>query len=142
MTLTIPVFEHWAWPWDVWTLHCAYLLAAMLVTVHYIPQVQRAWRFPQATLTAHSLLTWSVWTLCSIISCTYGLFVLHNLVFLFVVSADLVGRCTMVALILRAQVLRRQRVDRRAHTAAGVCAVALKTKQPCLQVSPELNYIK
>jgi len=89
-------------------LHLAYLLAAMLVAVHYIPQIQRCWRFPAATLTAHSLSTWSVWTLCSAVSCTYGLFVLHNLVFLIVVSADFVGRLTMVILIVRAHVVARR----------------------------------
>ncbi|HTD90652.1 MAG TPA: hypothetical protein VK663_08315, partial [Burkholderiales bacterium] len=79
----------------------------ILVAVHYIPQIQRGWRFPSATLTAHSLSTWLVWALCSAVSCTYGLFVLHNLVFMIVVSADFVGRLTMVILIVRAHTIAR-----------------------------------
>lgn len=99
----IPVTEQWTWPWPEWTLHAAYLMAAMMVAVHYVPQLRCAWRYPEATVKAHALSTWLVWTLCSAVSCTYGVFVLHNLVFLIVVGLDLLGRFAMVMLIVRAR---------------------------------------
>lgn len=64
MSLTRPVLEHWAWPWAPWTLHALYLFSGMLIAAHYVPQLQRAWRFPAATAAAQSLSTWIVWTLC------------------------------------------------------------------------------
>lgn len=111
---TIPVFEQWTWPWPAWTLHGAYLAAALLVAVHYVPLLQRSWRFPGATAKAHALRTWLAWTLCSTVSCTYGLFALHNLIFLIVVGLDLAGRIAMVMLIVRARRLT-QREARPAH---------------------------
>lgn len=108
MMPSLLVLEHWSWPLAPWTLHAAYLLAAMLVAVHYVPQLRCAWRHPDATRNAHSLRTWVVWSLCSVVSCAYGACVLHNLVFLLVVSADFLGRFAMVLLILRARLLGRQ----------------------------------
>lgn len=103
--MTIVVFEHWTWPWSAWTLHVAYLASGIVIAVHYVPQVVRAWRFPLETLAAQSLVAWSVWTLCRAIAFVYGLFVIHDLVFLLVVAADILGRLAMVALILRAHAL-------------------------------------
>lgn len=108
MMSSLVVLEHWSWPWAPWTLHAAYLLAALLVAVHYVPQLRCAWRHPDATRTAHSLRTWAVWSICSAVSCAYGVFVLHNAVFLMVVSADFLGRFGMVLLILRARWRRRE----------------------------------
>lgn len=105
MPLTIPVLESWTWPWPTWMLHVAYLLSGLLIAVHYLPQLRRAWRFPAATLAAQSLSTWSVWTLCRGVAFTYGVFVLHDLVFLLVVGADLFGRFAMVTLIVRARAI-------------------------------------
>lgn len=105
MTPTIPILEQWTWPLPDWTLHGAYLAAAVLVAAHYVPLLRRGWQFPDATTKAHSLYTWLVWTFFSAVSCTYGLFMLHNLIFLIVVSLDLLGRFTMVMLIVRARVL-------------------------------------
>lgn len=106
-TPSLLVLEQWSWPWPPWTLHAAYLLAAMLVALHYVPQLRCAWRHPAATRTAHSLRTWVVWSMCSAVSCAYGVFVLHNLVFLMVVSADFLGRFGMVLFIVRAHLLGR-----------------------------------
>lgn len=105
MPLNIPVLESWTWPWPATTLHVAYLLSGLLIAMHYLPQLRRAWRFPAATLAAQSLLTWSVWTLCRAVAFSYGVFVLHDLVFLIVVGADMFGRLAMVAMILRAHAL-------------------------------------
>jgi hypothetical protein len=105
MSLSIPVLESWTWPWAESTLHIAYLLSGMLVALHYVPQLQRAWRFPEATLTAQSLSTWSVWTACRVVALTYGLFVIHDLLFLLVVAADIAGRLAMVVTILRAHAI-------------------------------------
>lgn len=105
MPLTVPVLESWNWPWPASTLHAAYLLSGVLIALHYVPQLRRAWRFPEATLTAQSLSTWSVWTACRVIALAYGLFVIHDLLFLVVVGADLLGRLAMVATILRAHAI-------------------------------------
>ena len=107
MTLTVPVLEHWSWPWATWTLHAAYMLSGLLIAAHYAPQIRRAWHFPAATAAAQSLSTWTVWTLCRAVAFTYGVFVLHDLVFLIVVGADILGRLTMVVLIVRAQIFTR-----------------------------------
>lgn len=116
MSLTIPVFEHWTWPWAPWTLHALYLFSGMMIALHYLPQLRRAWRFPAATAAAQSLLTWTVWTLCRAVALLYCVFVLHDLVFLIVVSADILGRLAMVMLIVRARVITRgmRRFGRRA----------------------------
>jgi len=108
MTPSLLVLEHWSWPWAPWTLHAAYLLAALLVAVHYVPQLRCAWRHPDAVCNGHSLQTWMVWAMCSGVSCAYGVFMLHNLVFLLVVSADFLGRVSMVLLILRARMLNHE----------------------------------
>lgn len=105
MVLTIPVLEHWTWPWPPWTLHAAYLISGLLIALHYAPQIRRAWRHPAATAAAQSLLTWTVWTLCRAVAFTYGVFILHDLVFLVVVGADMLGRVTMVLLIVRARAI-------------------------------------
>lgn len=105
MSLTIPVLQSWAWPWSASTLHAAYLMSGLLIALHYVPQLRRAWCFPEATLAAQSLSTWLVWTACRGIALAYGLFVLHDLVFLLVVGADMVGRLAMVGAILRAHAI-------------------------------------
>jgi hypothetical protein len=105
MPLTVPVLEDWTWPWSVLTLHVAYLISGMLIAVQYLPQLRRAWCFPLATLVAQSLSTWTVWTVCRAVAFTYGLFVLHDLAFLVVVGADMVGRLAMVGLVIRAHVI-------------------------------------
>lgn len=105
MPLTVPVLESWTWPWSASTLHAAYLLSGMLVALHYVPQLRRAWRHPEATLTAQSLSTWSVWTACRAVALAYGLFVIHDLLFLVVVGADLLGRAAMVGTIVRAHAI-------------------------------------
>lgn len=106
MPLTIPVLESWTWPWPILTLHMAYLLSGLLIAVNYVPQMLRAWRFPAATLTAQSLAAWSIWTLCRAVAFTYGVFVVHDLVFLLVVGADLFGRVAIVVLIVRARAIQ------------------------------------
>jgi hypothetical protein len=105
MPLNVSVLETWTWPWPVATLHMAYLMSGLLIALHYVPQLQRAWCFPAATLAAQSLSTWSVWTLCRAVAFIYGLFVLHDLVFLLVVGADMFGRLGMVVLIVRAHAI-------------------------------------
>jgi hypothetical protein len=105
MSLTIPVLESWTWPWSASTLHIAYLLSGMLIALHYVPQLRRAWFFPEATLTAQSLSTWSVLTACRAVALAYGLFVIHDLLFLLVVGADILGRLAMVGTILRAHAI-------------------------------------
>ena len=105
MPLTIPVLETWIWPWPALTLHVAYLVSGLLIAAHYLPQLRRAWRCPCATREAQSLSTWLVWTLCRAVAFTYGIFVLHDLVFLVVVGADMFGRLAMVGLIARAHLI-------------------------------------
>ena len=105
MPLTIPVLEWCVWPWPIWTLHTAYLLSGVIIAGHYVPQVRRAWCFPAATLVAQSLSTWTAWTLCRAVAFAYGVFVLHDMVFLLVVGADILGRMIMVGLIVRAHVI-------------------------------------
>ena len=102
MPLTIPVLEGWIWPWPTGTMHAAYLLSGLLIAVHYVPQVRRAWQFPAATLAAQSLSTWCVWTLCRAVAFLYGVFILHDLLFLVVVGDDMIGRLAIVGLIVRA----------------------------------------
>lgn len=109
-TNTIPVLETWTWPWPIWTLHLAYLLSGLLIALHYIPQVRLAWARPEATRLAQSLVTWCVWTLCRAIAFIYGMYVVHDLVFLLVVGSDLLGRSVMVALIVRANLLHITRI--------------------------------
>src|SRR5688572_17102992 len=122
MPATQPVLESCTWPWPIWTLHAAYLLSGLLIAVHYVPQLRRAWQFPEATLAAQSLSTWAVWTLCRAVAFTYGVVVLHDLVFLLVVGADMLGRLAMVALILRAHAISAGSTarDRRAAHGPGV----------------------
>lgn len=103
MQLTVPVFESWSWPWPEWTLHAVYLFSGLLIAAHYGPQIRRAWLFPAATLAAQSLSTWMVWTSCRVVAFLYGVFVVHDLLFLVAVGADILGRVVMVLLILRAQ---------------------------------------
>jgi hypothetical protein len=103
--MTFPVLENWTWPWSDLTLHVAYLVSGLLIAVQYIPQLQRAWCFPLATLVAQSLSTWTVWTLCRAVAFIYGIFVLHDLVLLVVVGADMFGRLAMMGLIIRAHVI-------------------------------------
>jgi hypothetical protein len=105
MPLTIPVLESWTWPWSTLTLHVAYLLSGLLIAVNYVPQLRRAWNYPEATIAAQSLSSWSVWTLCRAVAFTYGMFVLHDLVFLIVVGADMFGRFAVVMLIVRAHAI-------------------------------------
>ena len=121
--MTIPILESWAWPWPIATLHAAYLLSGLLIAVHYVPQLRRAWRFPAETRAAQSLATWTVWTICRAVAFTYGVFVLHDLVFLLVVGADLCGRFAIVALIVRAHAMpaagaRAERRPRPSHRTA------------------------
>jgi hypothetical protein len=73
--------------------------------VNYVPQLRRAWNYPEATIAAQSLSSWSVWTLCRAVAFTYGMFVLHDLVFLIVVGADMFGRFAVVMLIVRAHAI-------------------------------------
>lgn len=107
MSLTIPVLEHWLWPWPAWTLHALYLFCGMVIAIHYVPQALCAWRYPAATAAAQSLTTWTVWTLCRTSALAYGIYVLHDLLFIIVVAADILGRTTMVALIVRARLRAR-----------------------------------
>lgn len=109
MQLTVPVFESWSWPWPEWTLHLIYLFSGSLIAAHYLPQLRLAWSFPAATLAAQSLASWTVWTLCRVVAFGYGVFVVHDLLFLVVVGADIAGRGAMVGLILRAHALARAR---------------------------------
>jgi hypothetical protein len=102
MPITIPILESWIWPWPAVSLHAAYLASGLLIALHYVPQLQCALRFPHATRVAQSLSTWLVWTLCRVVAFLYGVFVLHDLVFLVVVGADVVGRFAMLGLIVRA----------------------------------------
>jgi hypothetical protein len=105
MPLTIPVLTSWTWPWPAWTLHLAYLASGLLIAAHYLPLLRRAWQYPAATATAQPLLTWSVWTLCRAVAFTYGVFELHDLVFLTVVGTDLLGRIGVAVLVVRAQAI-------------------------------------
>lgn len=105
MPMTVPVLETWIWPWPIWTLHLAYLFSGLLFALHYLPQIRLAWHHPGATRTAQSLVTWFVWTLCRVVGLAYGVYVVHDLFFVLVISADLLGRFVMVALIARANLL-------------------------------------
>jgi hypothetical protein len=106
MPLTIPILDGFTWPWPPVTLHLGYLLSGLLIAAHYLPQLRRAWRCPGATREAQSLSTWIVWTLCRSVAFIYGIYVLHDLVFLVVVGADMLGRLAMVALIVRARTIK------------------------------------
>lgn len=125
MSLTVPVLESWTWPWSVTTLHAAYLLSGLLIALHYCPQLRRAWRFPEATLVAQSLSTWAVWTACRGVALAYGLFVIHDLVFLLVVGADMLGRLAMLGTIVRAHVIAADNVqpEKRAPAPPSVPAI-------------------
>jgi hypothetical protein len=107
VTLTLPIFEDWTWPLAAWTLHALYLASGILIALHYAPQIRLAWLNHAATAVAQSLSTWITWTLCRVVAFTYGVFVLHDLVFLIVVGADILGRLAMVGLIMRARLLAR-----------------------------------
>jgi hypothetical protein len=101
----IQILEDWAWPWSASTLSASYLVSGVLITANYVPQLRRAWRFPVATVAAQSLSSWSMWTLCRAVAFTYGVLVLHDLVFLIIVGADMFGRFAIVMLILRAHAI-------------------------------------
>ncbi len=103
--MTVPILKSWTWPWTAWTLHALYLASGLVIALHYVPQIRLAWRHPRATATAQSLSTWSVWTLCRLVALAYAVFVIHDLLFLLVVSADIVGRVMMVILIIRAHLI-------------------------------------
>ncbi len=98
------------WPWSAASLHWAYFMSGLIIAAQYLPLLRRAWGQPEATATAQSLQTWAVWTGCRTVAFIYGLFILHDLLFLLVVGLDLVGRLAMAALILRARWLVRLRV--------------------------------
>jgi hypothetical protein len=72
---------------------------------NYAPQLRRAWLHPEATLAAQSLSTWCAWPSCGSVAFAYGVFIVHDVVFLVVVGADLIGRFALVALIVRAHAL-------------------------------------
>lgn len=107
--LRIEAFPHAVWPLPIETLHWAYLLSGLLIAAHYAPLLQRAWRHVEATATAQSLSTWAVWTGCRAVALAYGVFVVHDLLFVCVVGADVCGRLAMAALILRARMYVRLR---------------------------------
>lgn len=106
--LRIEAFPDAVWPWSIETLHWAYLISGLLIVAHYGPLLRRAWLHTEATATAQSLLTWSVWTACRLVAFSYGVFVLHDAVFLTVVGADVTGRLAMAVLIVRARHLHRR----------------------------------
>jgi hypothetical protein len=118
--LHIEVFAGAQWPLPEYTLHWAYLISGLLIASHYLPLLRRAWRHPEATAAAQPLSTWAVWTLCRMVAFTYGLFILHDLVFLIVVGADIAGRFAMALLIVRARWLLARR---QAQMAAGAVLV-------------------
>jgi hypothetical protein len=95
------------WPFPSLTLHWAYLVAGLLIASHYVPLLKRAWFHPAATAIAQPLSTWAVWTACRLVAFTYGMFILHDLVFLIVTGADVLGRPAMAFLIVRARRLER-----------------------------------
>lgn len=101
--IRIDVFSDAQWPLPVETLHWAYLVSGLLIAAHYVPLLLRAWRHVEATATAQSLATWAVWSACRMVALAYAIFVLHDLLFLIVVGADVAGRLAMVTLILRAR---------------------------------------
>lgn len=103
MPMTIPFLETWTWPWPIWTLRVMYLFSGLVFALHYVPQIRLAWRHPEATRTAQSLATWCVWTLCRVVALAYGVCVVHDLFFVLVISADLLGRFVIVALVVRAK---------------------------------------
>ena len=118
MVLRIEAFPLATWPLPIATLHWAYLIAGLLIAAQYVPLLLRAWRHIEATATAQSLPTWATWTACRVVACLYGVFVLHDLLFVLVVGADVIGRFAMVALILRARLyvqLRQQILADRAQ---------------------------
>jgi hypothetical protein len=100
-----------AWPLPSFTLHWAYLAAGLLIASHYVPLLKRAWFHPAATAIAQPLSTWAVWTVCRLVAFTYGMFILHDLVFLIVTGADVLGRLAMAILIVRAHRLERPCAD-------------------------------
>lgn len=101
--LRIEVFAGLQSPLPEVTLHWAYLFSGLLIASHYLPLLRRAWLNPEATAAAQPLSTWAVWTLCRLVAFSYGLFILHDLVFLIVVGADVSGRFAMASLIVRAR---------------------------------------
>jgi hypothetical protein len=107
--LHIEVFAGAQWPLPESTLHWAYMMSGLLIASHYLPLLRRAWLDPEATVAAQPLSTWAVWTLCRMVAFTYGVFILHDLVFLIVVGADIAGRFGMATLILRARLLLARR---------------------------------
>ena len=116
--LHIEAFPLATWPLPIATLHWAYLVSGVLIAAHHVPLLLRAWRHLEATATAQSLQTWATWTACRVVACLYGIFVLHDLLFVLVVGADVVGRCAMATLILRARLyvqLRQQILADRAQ---------------------------
>lgn len=121
-------------PSSVAALEAAYLVSGLVIAVHYVPLLRRAWLHPAATAEAQSLLTWAVWTVCRVIAFAYGWFVLHDVVFLIVVGADLVGRWLMAVLIVRA---RAWVALRRADAAPGSTSQAGAAVMP--ELTPELT---
>jgi len=103
------VLPYLTWPLPPFTLHWAYLAAGLLIASHYIPLLKRAWFHPAATAIAQPLSTWAVWTVCRVVAFTYGMFILHDLVFLIVTGADVLGRLAMAVLIVRAHRLEQPR---------------------------------
>lgn len=131
MPMSIPVLETWTWPWPIWTLHATYICSGLLFALHYIPQVRIAWRHPDATRKAQSLATWCVWTLCRMVALAYGVYVVHDLFFVLVISADLLGRFLMVALIVRANLLYGDEAATRANESLGRGLRKVNSRQAC-----------
>lgn len=113
--MRIEVLPDLTWPFPPFTLQWAYLVAGLLIASHYVPLLKRAWFHPAAAAVAQPLSTWAVWTACRLVAFTYGMFILHDLVFLVVTGADVLGRLSMAVLIVRAHRLERSRLVAAPH---------------------------
>lgn len=127
--LRIDAFPMAVWPLPIETLHWAYLVSGLLIAAHYLPLLKRAWRHVEATVTAQPLTTWAMWTACRLVAFAYGVFVLHDLLFVIVVGADVLGRLAMATLILRAHLYVRLKQQILADRAAAPAPPALRGLQ-------------
>ena len=122
----IDAFQLATWALPIATLHWAYLVSGFLIAAHYVPMLRRAWTHVEATATAQSLHTWAMWTACRVVACLYGIFVVHDLLFVLVVTADVIGRFAMAALIVRARLYVQLRQQILADRATATPLRALK----------------
>ena len=92
-------------------LHASYLTSGLVMAAAYLPQIVRGWRQPRATALALSLSSWLIWTGCRTIALAYGIVVMRDPLFGWVVGLDVCCRVVVLLVLLRARASVRGEAD-------------------------------